>query len=150
TGNDLSRQVQAMAAERGAVAVVVSARIEAEISMLATAAEKAEFLESLGLKETGLARVISAGYQLLNLVTYFTAGPKETRAWTITAGTMAPQAAGVIHTDFEKGFIRAETISFADYVEFSGESGAKKAGKFRLEGKEYVVQDGDVLHFRFA
>lgn len=150
TGNELSRQVEAMAAQRGAVAVVVSARIEAEISMLPTPEEKKEFLESLGLAETGLARVIKAGYRLLDLITYFTVGPKETRAWTIVSGTAAPQAAGVIHTDFEQGFIRAETISYDDYVTLGGESGAKKAGKLRLEGKEYVVQDGDVLHFRFS
>ncbi|WP_439621349.1 redox-regulated ATPase YchF [Gemmata sp.] len=150
TGNALSDQVRTLAAARGAPVVVVSARIEAEISMLPTAEEKKEFLGSLGLEETGLTRVIKAGYQVLNLVTYFTVGPKETRAWTITAGMLAPQAAGVIHTDFEKGFIRAETIAYADYVELGGEAGAKKAGKFRLEGKEYAVQDGDVLHFRFA
>ncbi len=149
TGNALSEQVAAMAAERKAPCVVVSARIEAEISMLPTEEDKREFLSSLGLVETGLARVIAAGYQLLDLVTYFTVGPKEARAWTVPAGTMAPQAAGVIHTDFERGFIRAETVSYADYAEHGGEAGARKAGKFRLEGKEYVVQDGDVLHFRF-
>ncbi len=147
-GNALSRQVLAMAAERGAPAVVVSARIEAEISMLPTAEDKREFLASLGLTETGLSRVIRAGYKLLDLVTYFTVGPKEARAWTIPSGTMAPQAAGVIHTDFERGFIRAETVAYTDYVELGGEGGARKAGKFRLEGKAYVVQDGDVLHFR--
>ena len=150
TGNELSRKVEAMAASRGAPAVVISAKIEAEISMLAGVEEKAAFLESLGLRETGLARVIKAGYKLLDLVTYFTLGPKEARAWTIPTGTLAPQAAAVIHTDFEKGFIRAETISYDDYVQFGGEQGAKKAGKFRLEGKEYAVQDGDVLHFRFS
>jgi ribosome-binding ATPase YchF (GTP1/OBG family) len=112
--------------------------------------EKREFLAGLGLAETGLAKVIKAGYRLLDLITYFTVGPKEARAWTIPAGTLAPQAAGVIHTDFEAGFIRAETISYADYIQFDGEAGAKKAGRFRLEGKEYPVQDGDVLHFRFA
>jgi len=150
TGNALSEQVATMAAARGAPCVVVSARIEAEISMLPSAEDKREFLSSLGLAETGLARVIKAGYSLLDLVTYFTVGPKEARAWTITAGTLAPQAAGVIHTDFERGFIRAETVGYGDYVECGGESGAKKAGKFRLEGKEYPVQDGDVLHFRFG
>jgi hypothetical protein len=129
--------------------VVISARIESEISTLPTAEDKQEFLQSLGLKETGLAQIIKAGYSLLDLVTYFTAGPKESKAWTITRGTMAPQAAGVIHTDFEKGFIRAETIAYADYIACNGEAGAKEAGKFRLEGKEYIVQDGDVLHFRF-
>ena len=128
----------------------MSAKIEAEISLLAAAEEKQEFLSSLGLAETGLSRVIKAGYRLLDLVTYFTVGPKETRAWTIPAGTLAPQAAGVIHTDFERGFIRAEAVAYDDYVGLGGEAGAKKAGRFRLEGKEYVVQDGDVLHFRFG
>ncbi|MDB5307573.1 MAG: ychF 1 [Gemmataceae bacterium] len=150
TGNPLSAKVEAMAAARGVPCVVVSARIEAEISVLPTAADKQEFLASLGLAETGLSRVIRAGYQLLDLVTYFTLGPKEARAWTVPAGTFAPQAAGVIHTDFERGFIRAETVGYADYVQYGGEAGAKKAGRFRLEGKEYPVQDGDVLHFRFG
>ena len=150
TGNAFSEKVMAMAAERGAPCVVVSAKIEAEISLLTNPDERREFLGSLGLEETGLSRVIGAGYRLLDLITYFTVGPKEARAWTITSGTLAPQAAGVIHTDFEKGFIRAETISCDDYMTLGGESGAKKAGRFRLEGKEYPVQDGDVLHFRFA
>jgi len=149
-GNPLSVQVEKLAADRGAPCVVVSARIESEISLLASAEEKKEFLGSLGLNETGLTRVIRAGYQVLDLITYFTVGPKEARAWTIPTGMMAPQAAGVIHTDFERGFIRAETIAYQDYVELDGESGARKAGKLRLEGKEYVVQDGDVLHFRFG
>jgi ribosome-binding ATPase YchF (GTP1/OBG family) len=109
-----------------------------------------EFLETLGLEEPGLNRLIRAGYDLLGLLTYFTVGPKEARAWTVTSGTKAPQAAGVIHTDFEKGFIRAETIKYADYVDLEGEAGCKEAGKMRLEGKEYIVQDGDVMHFRFA
>jgi GTP-binding protein YchF len=148
TGNALSAKVEAMATERGAPCVVVSARIEAEISMLPSPEEKQEFLAALGLTETGLSRVIRAGYRLLDLVTYFTVGPKEARAWTVPAGTLAPQAAGVIHTDFERGFIRAETVAYSDFIEHNGEVGAKKAGKFRLEGKEYVVQDGDVLHFR--
>jgi ribosome-binding ATPase YchF (GTP1/OBG family) len=112
--------------------------------------EREDYLAAVGLKEAGLDRLIRAGYALLDLVTYFTVGPKEARAWTITRGTKAPQAAAVIHTDFEKGFIRAETIAYDDYISFSGEAGAKEAGKFRLEGKEYVVADGDVLHFRFA
>jgi ribosome-binding ATPase YchF (GTP1/OBG family) len=129
--------------------VVISARIEAEISMLASEEDKQEFLSSLDLKETGLSRIIHAGYKLLQLVTYFTVGPKEARAWTIIRGMQGPAAAGVIHTDFEKGFIRAETIAYGDYIAHKGEQGAKEAGKFRLEGKEYVVQDGDVLHFRF-
>ncbi|MFO0822010.1 MAG: redox-regulated ATPase YchF [Gemmataceae bacterium] len=148
TGNALSAKVEAMATERGAPCVVVSARIEAEISLLPSPEEKQEFLAALGLTETGLSRVIRAGYRLLDLVTYFTVGPKEARAWTVPAGTLAPQAAGVIHTDFERGFIRAETVAYSDFIEHNGEAGAKKAGKFRLEGKEYVVQDGDVLHFR--
>jgi ribosome-binding ATPase len=150
TGNGLSQKVAAMAAARGAPCVVVSAKIEAEISVLPSEEEKREFLAGLGLAETGLAKVIKAGYKLLDLITYFTAGPKEARAWTIVNGTMAPAAAGVIHSDFEAGFIRAETIGYDDYVQHDGEAGAKKAGRFRLEGKEYVVQDGDVLHFRFA
>jgi GTP-binding protein YchF len=149
TGNAQSARVAEHAKAQGAVSVVISAAIEAEVAQLADEAEKKEFLESLGLEETGLARVIRAGYSLLDLVTYFTVGPKEARAWTIRRGTKAPQAAGVIHTDFEKGFIRAETIAYADYVACSGEQGAKDAGKMRLEGSEYVVQDGDVLHFRF-
>ena len=149
TGNDFSRQVEARAAEEGAVAVVISAKIESEIATL-PAAERADFLEAVGLKETGLDRLVRAGYALLHLVTYFTVGPKETRAWTITQGTKAPQAAGVIHTDFEKGFIRAETIGYDDFIACNGEVGAKEAGKMRLEGKDYVVADGDVMHFRFA
>lgn len=148
-GNSLSAKVFEMSASRKAPAVVISAKIEAEISMLETQEEKQEFLSTLGLEETGLARIIRAGYTLLDLITYFTVGPKEARAWTIVKGTMAPQAAAVIHTDFEKGFIRAETIAYDDYVAGNGEAGAKEAGKFRLEGKEYVVKDGDVLHFRF-
>ena len=112
--------------------------------------EQTDYLDAIGLTEPGLNRVIRTGYELLDLVTYFTVGPKEARAWTITRGMRAPQAAGVIHSDFEKGFIRAETISYADYIAFNGEAGAKEAGRFRLEGKDYVVADGDVLHFRFA
>jgi hypothetical protein len=149
TGNDYSRKVEARAKEEGAVAVVISAKIESEIAVLPPA-ERAEFLAAVGLKETGLDRLVRAGYALLHLVTYFTVGPKETRAWTITQGTKAPQAAGTIHTDFEKGFIRAETIAYDDYVACGGETGAKEAGKMRLEGKDYVVADGDVMHFRFA
>jgi ribosome-binding ATPase len=148
TGNDLSRKVEARAKEEGAGAVVISAKIESEIAAL-PAKERASFLTDLGLKETGLDRLIRAGYDLLHLVTYFTAGPKEARAWTITKGTKGPAAAGVIHSDFERGFIRAETIGYDDYVKYSGESGARDAGKLRLEGKEYVVADGDVMHFRF-
>ncbi|HEX7109800.1 MAG TPA: redox-regulated ATPase YchF [Aestuariivirga sp.] len=148
-GNEFSAQVYARAKEENAVAVVVSAKIESEIAVLPLADQK-DYLDAVGLEEPGLNRVIRAGYDLLHLVTYFTVGPKEARAWTITKGTKAPAAAGVIHTDFEKGFIRSETIGYTDYVKNNGEAGAKEAGKFRLEGKEYVVLDGDVMHFRFA
>jgi GTP-binding protein YchF len=149
TGNDYSREVERRAKEEGAVAVTISARIESEIAVLPEE-ERTEYLDALGLPEPGLDRLIRVGYDLLGLVTYFTVGPKEARAWTIEKGTKGPAAAGVIHSDFEKGFIRAETIAYNDYVTLKGESGAKEAGKFRLEGKEYVVADGDVLHFRFA
>jgi hypothetical protein len=149
TGNKYSALVEQRAKETGGICVVVSAAIEAEVAGLSDAAEKKEFLESLGLEETGLARVIRAGYQLLDLVTFFTVGPKEARAWTLRRNSRAPQAAGVIHTDFERGFIRAETIAYDDFVACGGENGAKDAGKMRAEGKEYVVQDGDVFHFRF-
>ncbi|HEY0213224.1 MAG TPA: redox-regulated ATPase YchF [Paenirhodobacter sp.] len=148
TGNSKSAAVAKMAAEQHAGIVVISARIEEEISQL-DPEEATMFLEELGLHEAGLDRLIRAGYDLLGLETYFTVGPKEARAWTIRHGTMAPQAAGVIHGDFERGFIRAETIAYADYIAGKGESGAKEAGKFRVEGKTYVVQDGDVLHFLF-
>ena len=149
TGNEYSKQVEARAKEEGAACVVISAKIESEIAVLPEN-DRAEYLEAVGLKEPGLNRLIAAGYALLHLVTYFTVGPKEARAWTITNGTRAPQAAGVIHTDFERGFIRAETIAYDDYVKYSGEAGARDAGRLRLEGKEYVVADGDVMHFRFA
>ncbi|MDA8870726.1 redox-regulated ATPase YchF [Rhizobiaceae bacterium] len=148
TGNDLSEKVAAMAAEQGAVSVVISAAIEEEIAQLPTE-EQAEFLEMNGLDESGLSRLIRAGYDLLSLITYFTAGPKETRAWTLRKGTKAPGAAGVIHTDFERGFIRAQTIAYDDYVTLGGETAAKEKGKARDEGKEYVVQDGDVMLFKF-
>ena len=148
-GNALSDQVAARATKDGAKSVVISAQIESEIAML-DEAERAEFLETLGLAEPGLNRLIREAYSLLGLQTYFTAGPKETRAWTIPTGATGPQAAGVIHTDFEKGFIRAETIAYDDYVRLNGEAGAREAGRMRLEGKEYVVHDGDVMHFRFA
>jgi hypothetical protein len=148
-GNEFSRKVEARAKSEDALSVVISAKIESEIAMLPQE-ERADYLAAVGLKETGLDRLIRAGYALLHLVTYFTAGPKEARAWTITKGTKAPQAAGVIHTDFEKGFIRAETIGYNDYLATGGENGAKEAGRMRLEGKEYVVADGDVMHFRFA
>ena len=148
-GNSFSGKVAERAKAEGAVAVVVSAKIESEIAVLPREEQK-DYLEAVGLDEPGLNRVIRAGYSLLHLVTFFTVGPKEARAWTVEAGSRAPRAAGVIHTDFEKGFIRSETIGFEDYVSGKGEAGAREAGKFRLEGKEYVVKDGDVLHFRFA
>jgi GTP-binding protein YchF len=148
TGNKFSDAVVAHAKQEGSAAVVISAKIESEIAVLSDEEQK-DFLESLGLEEPGLNRVIRAGYELLDLQTYFTVGPKEARAWTIRKGTTAPQAAGVIHGDFEKGFIRAETIAYDDYVKYDGETGAKEAGKARQEGKDYVVQDGDVMHFRF-
>ncbi len=149
SGNYYSKKVEERARIEGAATVIISAKIESEFSGLA-AEDRDAVLAEMGLKEPGLNRLIRAGYDLLHLVTYFTVGPKEARAWTITRGTKAPQAAGVIHTDFEKGFIRAETIAYADYVTLNGEGGAKEAGKMRLEGKDYVVQDGDVMHFRFA
>ncbi|WP_029059102.1 redox-regulated ATPase YchF [Stappia stellulata] len=148
TGNSQSDRVREMAEAEGAACVVISAAIESEIAQLDDS-EQADYLETMGLTEPGLDRLIRAGYDLLELITYFTAGPKETRAWTIQKGTKAPQAAGVIHTDFERGFIRAQTIAFDDYVALGGESGAKEAGKARDEGKEYVVKDGDVLLFKF-
>ncbi len=148
TGNDFSARVAERAAAEGAGVVVVSAAIEAEVSQLPPEDRK-EFLDGLGLEDSGLDRVIRAGYALLGLITYFTVGPKEARAWTIVRGTKAPQAAAVIHNDFERGFIACETISYDDFVTFKGESGAKEAGKMRVEGRDYVVRDGDVLLFRF-
>ena len=147
SGNEFSRKVQERAQAEGAVAI--SAKIEAEIAVLSHH-ERDDYLASIGLQQAGLDRLIAAGYALLDLVTFFTAGPKETRAWTVTRGTKAPQAAGVIHSDFERGFIRAETISYDDYIACGGEAGARDAGKMRLEGKDYVVADGDVMHFRFG
>ncbi|MGN6271003.1 MAG: redox-regulated ATPase YchF [Sphingomonas sp.] len=147
-GNAFSARVFDKARVEGAEAVVVSAAIEAEIATMEPE-DRAEFLADLGLEETGLARVIRAGYTLLHLLTFFTVGPKEARAWTVHAGAKAPQAAGVIHTDFERGFIRAETIAYDDYVALGGEAGAREAGKLRQEGKEYIVHDGDVMLFRF-
>jgi ribosome-binding ATPase len=148
-GNAYSRQVEARAKAEGAGCVTISAQIEAEIAVL-PADERADYIAAIGLKEPGLDRLIRAGYALLDLVTFFTVGPKETRAWTVTRGSRAPQAAGVIHTDFERGFIRAETIAYGDYYTLGGEAGARDAGKLRLEGKDYLVADGDVMHFRFA
>ncbi|MEC9341101.1 MAG: DUF933 domain-containing protein, partial [Pseudomonadota bacterium] len=148
TNNPLLDQVVRYAGESGAEVVAVSAAIEAEIAQL-SAQEKQEFLQELGLEEPGLDRVIRAGYRLLGLETFFTAGPKEVRAWTVRAGSTAPQAAGRIHTDFQRGFIKADVIAFDDYVRLGGESGAREAGKLRQEGKEYIVKDGDVIHFKF-
>lgn len=148
-GNALTQKVAKMVEQEGAQMVIICASIESEIAQLDSDAEKAEFLETMGLKEPGLNRIIRAGYKLLKLQTYFTAGPKETRAWTIGVGTKAPQAAGVIHSDFERGFIRAETIAYDDYIACNGEVGAKDKGKMRQEGKEYIVQDGDIILFRF-
>ncbi len=148
TNNPLLDEVNRIAASENAQVVVVCAAIEAEIAELDDA-EKIIFLEELQLEEPGLDRLIHAAYKLLGLETYFTAGVKEVRAWTIHVGDTAPQAAGVIHTDFEKGFIRAEVISYHDYIQYKGEHGAKEAGKWRLEGKDYIVKDGDVMHFRF-
>ncbi|MFO1101051.1 MAG: redox-regulated ATPase YchF [Xanthobacteraceae bacterium] len=149
TGNEFSRGVEVRAHAEGEGVVVISAQIEAEIAVLPPS-DRAEYLAAIGLGEPGLNRLIRAGYELLDLVTFFTAGPKEARAWTLKRGTRAPQAAGTIHTDFERGFIRAETIAYNDYVGLGGEAGAREAGRLRLEGKEYVVADGDVMHFRFA
>jgi ribosome-binding ATPase len=148
TNNPLLAAVEKRAVAEGAVVVAVCAAIEAEVAQL-DEADRVEFLKELGLKEPGLDRVIRAAYKLLGLQTFFTAGPKEVRAWTVRAGATAPQSAGVIHTDFERGFIRAEVIAFADYIAGKGEAGAREAGKLRLEGKEYVTQEGDVMHFRF-
>jgi GTP-binding protein YchF len=148
-GDALSRKIEARAQSEGSGSVVISAKIEAEIAVLSRQ-ERDEYLGMIGLKEPGLDRLIRAGYSLLDLVTFFTAGPKEAKAWTVKRGARAPQAAGVIHTDFERGFIRAETIAYDDYVTYGGEAGARDVGKMRLEGKDYVVADGDVMHFRFA
>jgi ribosome-binding ATPase YchF (GTP1/OBG family) len=147
-GNALSEQVFAKARAEGAEAVVVSAAIESELVAMEPD-ERTEYLADLGLSESGLARVIRAGYKLLGLNTFFTVGPKEARAWTFHKGAKAPQAAGEIHTDFERGFIRAETIAYDDYITLGGETGAREAGKLRQEGKEYLVQDGDVMLFKF-
>ena len=148
-GNALSAKVAEMAAAQGSTSVVVSAKIEEEVSQLADAEEKAEFLEALGLHEAGLDRVIRAGYSLLKLITFFTSGPKETRAWTVFDGALGPQAAGVIHTDFERGYIKAETIAYDNFVSLGGEQAVKDAGKMRQEGKTYQVKDGDIMLFRF-
>ena len=149
TGNAFSEKVAEMAKKQGAAHVVISAAIEAEVALLSDEAERKEFLEALGLEETGLARVIRSGYELLHLITFFTVGPKEAHAWTLPKGLKGPQAAGAIHTDFERGFIRAETISYEDFIACGSEAAAKEQGKMRLEGKEYLVQDGDIFHFLF-
>ena len=148
-GNEFSAEAAEMAIGQGARAVVISAAIEAEIAQLEEQEERREFLEEVGLAETGLSRIIREGYGLLNLITFFTAGPKEARAWTVHNGAAAPHAAGVIHTDFERGFIKAQTIAYEDYIANNGEAGARDAGKLRLEGKDYLVNDGDVFHFKF-
>src|SRR5690606_3529528 len=148
TGNEHTKAVEEMAAAQGAGVVIISAAIEAEIAQLSDE-EAAEYLQAMGLEEPGLNRLIQAGYQLLDLITFFTAGPKEARAWTVRRGAKAPQAAGVIHSDFERGFIRAQTIAYDDYVRLGGETAAREAGKARDEGKDYVVQDGDVMLFKF-
>ena len=148
-GNKFSQAVAEKAAKEDAQAVVISAEIESEVAQLESAEEQKEFLESLGLSETGLAKIIRAGYKLLGLETYFTAGPKEVRAWTFLKGSKAPQCAGIIHSDFERGFIRAETIAYDDFIKYGGEQACKEAGKMRSEGKDYVVQDGDLLNFLF-
>jgi GTP-binding protein YchF len=149
TGNQHTKAVFNYVQKQGAQAVIISAAIEAEVASLDSPQEQQEYLESLGLKETGLKQVIKAGYQLLNLLTFFTVGPKEARAWTVYQGAKAPQAAGVIHSDFERGFICAETVSYEDYMACNGEQGAKLAGKLRQEGRDYLVKDGDIFHFRF-
>jgi GTP-binding protein YchF len=149
SGNTWSEKVAKMAQQENASSVIISASIEAEISLLGSREEKEMFLQELGLTKSGLDQVIEKGYGLLSLLTFFTCGPKETRAWTTFKGATAPQAAGCIHSDFERGFIRAETISYQDFITYKGESGAKEAGKFRQEGKDYIVQDGDIFHFRF-
>ena len=149
TGNAHTAAVEKMAAGMGAAAVIVSAEIEAEVAQLDDPDERLEFLEGLGLEETGLSRVIRVGYELLDLITFFTVGPKETRAWTVASGATAPEAAGRIHSDFQKGFIRAETIGYDDYLSFEGEQGSKDAGRMRQEGRDYIARDGDVMLFRF-
>ena len=149
TGNDYSKRVFDMAANQGNKAVVISAAIEAEVAQLSDPSEQQEFLSALGLSETGLSRIIKVGYELLGLETFFTSGPKESHAWTMKKGCLAPAAAGIIHTDFEKGFIRAEVVSYDDYIRYHGEVGARENGKLRQEGKAYIMQDGDVVHFLF-
>ncbi len=149
TGNNYSQMVEEYAKKEGNTSTIISAKIEQEIASLSSTEEKQEFLESMGIAETGLSKIIKEGYKLLNLITFFTIGPKEAHAWTVVNGAKAPEAAGVIHTDFQKGFIRAETISTEDYIKYGGEVGARENGKLRTEGKDYIVQDGDIFHFLF-
>jgi GTP-binding protein YchF len=149
TGNQFTKLIESKAASQNSISIIISAKIEEEIANLENEEERQEFLESIGLEESGLNKAIKVGYKILNLNTYFTVGPKEAHAWTFKTGTTAQKAAGIIHTDFEKGFICAETVSYDDYVKFNGEQGAKEVGKLRQEGKEYMVQDGDILLFRF-
>ncbi len=148
-GNQHTKNVEEFCTKNGFKVLKICAQIEAEVASLESEEEKVEFLQSVGLAETGLAQIIRNSYEILNLISFFTVGPKECHAWTLNKGLTAPKAAGVIHTDFEKGFIRAETIAYKDYIELNGEEGCKNAGKLRLEGKEYIVNDGDVFHFRF-
>jgi len=148
-GNDMTKELQRIADLEGAELVIVCAALEAQIAELDTIEEKKEFLAEYGLNESGLNQLIKASYHLLDLITYFTAGPQEVRAWTIHRGWKAPRAAGVIHTDFEKGFIKAEVIKFEDYINYKSEHACKEAGKLFIEGREYIVQDGDIMHFRF-
>ena len=149
SGNKYTEQVENYCKKLGFVSTIISAKVESEIAILDSEEEKKEFLESLGLKEKGLDKIIKLAYNLLDLISFFTVGPKECHVWTVKRNAKAPEAAGVIHTDFEKGFIRAETISYNDFVQYKGEDGCKNAGKLRLEGKDYIVQDGDIFHFRF-
>lgn len=148
-GNKYTEKVIEYCKKNNYIAVIISAKVESEIAILDSEEEKKEFLETLGLEEKGLDKVIRTAYNLLDLISFFTIGPKEAHSWTVKKNSTAPQAAGVIHTDFEKGFIKAETISYNDYIQFNGEEGCKNAGKLRLEGKDYIVQDGDIFHFRF-
>ena len=149
TGNKYTKAVEDYVKQKGGVSTIISAEVESEIAILESKKEKQEFLEALGLKETGLDKIIKIAYNFLGLLTFFTAGEMETKAWTVKKGSCAPQCAGVIHTDFERGFIRAETIAYDDYIKYNGEDGCKNAGKLRIEGKDYVAQDGDIFHFRF-
>jgi len=149
SGNDLTKKVEEYAKSKGSIATIISAKVESEIAVLEDKNEKIEFLQALGLKETGLDKIIKIAYDFLGLATFFTAGEMESKAWTVKKGSFAPQCAGVIHTDFERGFIKAETISYEDYIKYNGEEGCKNAGRLRIEGKDYIMSDGDIFHFRF-